>query len=154
MATTARQNLSRNWQNGRLWWNDPDAIVLTGELTEEEVRFHATAIFASGGMVLSGDDLTQIAADRMTMLRALAPPTGKAARFRDDSFRTGIVTLADGVAVCFLNWDDEARVLSAPAPRASRVRELWTGEDRGPHAGGALTINVPAHGGRVLMCTI
>jgi len=23
IATTARQNLSRNWQNGRLWWNDP-----------------------------------------------------------------------------------------------------------------------------------
>ena len=26
----ARENLSRNWQNGRLWWNDPDAVVLTG----------------------------------------------------------------------------------------------------------------------------
>jgi alpha-galactosidase len=24
VMTTARQNLSRNWQNGRLWWNDPD----------------------------------------------------------------------------------------------------------------------------------
>ena len=28
IETTARQNLSRNWQNGRLWWNDPDAVVL------------------------------------------------------------------------------------------------------------------------------
>ncbi|MCM3873622.1 MAG: alpha-galactosidase, partial [Pyrinomonadaceae bacterium] len=28
VATTARQNLQRNWQNGRLWWNDPDAVVL------------------------------------------------------------------------------------------------------------------------------
>jgi len=34
--TTARQNLSRNWQNGRLWWNDPDALVLTGELSDDE----------------------------------------------------------------------------------------------------------------------
>jgi alpha-galactosidase len=153
VATTARQNLSRNWQNGRLWWNDPDAVVLTGELTEEEVRFHATAIFASGGMVLSGDDLTQIAADRMAMLQALVPPGSAAARFEDSSFRTGVVGLRDGVAVCFLNWDDEPRVLSAPAPRASRVRELWTGEDRGPHAGGALRMAVPPHGGRVLVCT-
>ena len=32
LAHVARQNLSRNWQNGRLWWNDPDAVVLTGEL--------------------------------------------------------------------------------------------------------------------------
>ena len=38
-----------------LWY----AVVLTGELTEEEVRFHATAILASGGMVLSGDDLAE-----------------------------------------------------------------------------------------------
>jgi alpha-galactosidase len=151
VATTARQNLSRNWQNGRLWWNDPDAVVLTGDLTEEEIRFHATAIFASGGMVLSGDDLTQIGADRMAMLRALAPPTGASARFLDDSFRAGVVTLKDGAAVCFLNWDAEARVLSAPAPRAARVRELWTGEERGPHGGGPLRVSVPAHGGRVLV---
>jgi alpha-galactosidase len=27
VCSTARQNLRRNWQNGRLWWNDPDAIV-------------------------------------------------------------------------------------------------------------------------------
>ena len=60
IADTARQNLMRNWQNGRLWWNDPDAIVLTGDLPEEEFRFHATAIYATGGMILSGDDLTTI----------------------------------------------------------------------------------------------
>jgi alpha-galactosidase len=36
VASTARQNLSRNWQNGRLWWNDPDAVVLAGELTDAE----------------------------------------------------------------------------------------------------------------------
>ena len=45
------QNLLRNWQNGRLWWNDPDAVVLTGDLSEETFRFHATAIYATGGMI-------------------------------------------------------------------------------------------------------
>ena len=63
IETTARQNLMRNWQNGRLWWNDPDAVVLTGDLPDNEFRFHATAIFASGGMILSGDDLTAIPPD-------------------------------------------------------------------------------------------
>src|SRR5260370_29013359 len=57
IAMTARQNLSRNWQNGRLWWNDPDAVVPAGGLTDAECQFHATAIYASGGLVLSGDDL-------------------------------------------------------------------------------------------------
>ena len=28
----ARQNLSRNWQNGRLSWNGPHAVVLHGSL--------------------------------------------------------------------------------------------------------------------------
>src|SRR6476661_6312877 len=65
VATTARQNLQRNWQNGRLWWNDPDAVVLSGGLPEDEFRFHATAIYATGGMTLSGDDLTSIPADRL-----------------------------------------------------------------------------------------
>jgi alpha-galactosidase len=48
-ARTARENLSRNWQNGRLWWNDPDCVVLTGDLSEDEYRFHATASYAAGG---------------------------------------------------------------------------------------------------------
>ena len=76
-SDTARQNLSRNWQNGRLWWNDPDAIVLTGELSEDEYRFHATVIYASGGMILSGDDLTTITPARLAMLRKLQPPTAR-----------------------------------------------------------------------------
>jgi alpha-galactosidase len=153
VTTTARQNLCRNWQNGRLWWNDPDAVVLTGDLTLEEARFHATAIFASGGMILSGDDLTAIAADRLAMLEALQPPTGVAARFLDDSLRAGIVDLGDRVAICLLNWDDEPRTLSAPVRRAGRIRELWTGEDRGSHRGGPLGMTVPARGGRVIICT-
>ena len=70
----ARQNLSRNWQNGKLWWNDPDAVVLTGNLPDDEFPFHATAVYASGGMVLSSDDLTKIAPDRLAMLRKLLPP--------------------------------------------------------------------------------
>jgi alpha-galactosidase len=105
ISTTARQNLSRNWQNGRLWWNDPDAVVLTGDLSEDEVRFHATAIYATGGMLLSGDDLTQIPSARLAMLRRLLPPTGVAARFEDDSLRVGTMELRDRRVICLLNWD-------------------------------------------------
>jgi len=41
VASTGKQNLYRNWQNGRLWWNDPDAIVLMGDLPLTEFQFHA-----------------------------------------------------------------------------------------------------------------
>ena len=151
IATTARQNLMRNWQNGTLWWNDPDAIVLTGELPEEEFRFHATAIYASGGMILSGDDLTTISPPRMAMLRKLQPPTAQAARFTDDSLQVGTVVMPDGVAIALLNWDDEPRELSFTLTARHSVQELWTGESLGVREDRVI-VSVPRHGGRVLLC--
>jgi alpha-galactosidase len=46
-------------------------------------------------MLLSGDDLTKISAEKLAMLRKLQPPTGVAARFDDDSFRIGRISLPD-----------------------------------------------------------
>ncbi len=129
IATTARQNLMRNWQNGRLWWNDPDAVVLTGNLPEEEFRFHATAIYATGGMILSGDDLTTIDAGRWEMLRKLQPPTAVAARFGDDSLSAGVIDLKNQRVVCLLNWDDAPKTVSFSLPGPHRLREIWTDED-------------------------
>src|SRR6185503_4690018 len=103
IATTARQNLSRNWQNGRLWWNDPDAVVLASDVTDAECQFHATAIYATGGMVLSGDDLTKLAPARAAMLRKLLPPTGVAATFDDATLRVGTMPLPSGLMMCFFN---------------------------------------------------
>jgi alpha-galactosidase len=153
IATTARQNLMRNWQNSRLWWNDPDAVVLTGNVPEEEFRFHATAIYATGGMILSGDDLTTIDAARWEMLRKLQPPTAIAARFRDDSLSVGMVDLKNERVACLLNWDDAPKELSFSLKGPHRLRELWTNEDRGRHDGGPVSMTVPAHGGRVVLCT-
>ena len=152
IATTARQNLSRNWQNGRLWWNDPDAVVLTGELPEEEFRFHATAIYATGGMILSGDDLTTIPAARLDMLRLLQPPTGVAAVFDDDSLRVGTMALPDRRAVCLLNWDDAPQSLSFTLQGPHDVGEVWTGQDFGRRTGGRMSVTLPAHAGRLMMC--
>ena len=151
-SDTARQNLSRNWQNGRLWWNDPDAIVLTGELSEDEYRFHATVIYASGGMILSGDDLTTITPARLAMLRKLQPPTARAARFADVQMKIGEVDLDERRrAYCLLNWDDKPRELTIALTRASRVRELWSDEDLGMKSG-RMSIAMPPRSGKVLIC--
>jgi alpha-galactosidase len=149
---TARQNLLRNWQNGRLWWNDPDAVVLTG-LPEEEIRFHVTAIHASGGMLLSGDDLSQVDPATLDLLRKLQPPTGVAARFADDSLEVGTIERGDERVVFLLNWSEAPKALSFPLDRSRRVRELWGGEDLGTRAGGAVSLTLPARAGRVLICS-
>ncbi len=148
---TARQNLSRNWQNGRLWWNDADAIVLTGDLSDDEFCFHATVIFASGGMILSGDDLTTIPPQRLAMLKKLQPPTGRAARFTDGNLRVGVVRLKDRQAICLLNWDDGPQPVGFSLTRTSRVRELWTDEELGQRSGDS-TLTLAPRSGKVLLC--
>jgi alpha-galactosidase len=136
-----------------LWWNDPDAVLLTGDLSEEAFRFHATAIYATGGMILSGDDLTKISADRLTMLLKLQPPTGQAARFADDSLRVGTIKLPDKDIFCLFNWDDAPRKISFGLSRSRRVTDFWSGQDLGRHSGEFSLDHMPARTARLLVCT-
>src|SRR5262245_24014485 len=152
ISTTARQNLSRNWQNGLLWWHDPDAICLASDLTDSECQFHATAIYASGGMVLSGDDLTALPPARAAMLKKLLPPTGVAARFEDASLRVGTVALPNARMVCLFNWDDMPRQQSFALERPSNVIDFWTGESLGRRQD-VMTLDMPARSARILTLT-
>jgi alpha-galactosidase len=152
IASTGRQNLYRNWQNGRLWWNDPDAIVLTGDLPVSEFQFHATVIYASGGMLLSGDDLTGIAPDRLAMLKKLLPPTGRAAEFADDTLRVGFVDLPDARMICLFNWEDHPQKFSVKLQRPSRITDFWSGEDLGRREGSLEIEELPPRSARLLVC--
>jgi alpha-galactosidase len=153
IETTARQNLSRNWQNGRLWWNDSDAIVLTGDLPDNEFQFHATAIYASGGMLLSGDDLTKISAEKLSMLRKLQSPSSVAARFEDDSFRVGRMPVGRRrEIISVLNWDDAPQSISFRTKGSCHVIDFWTDADLGTHAGTFEIKNMPGRSGRLLIC--
>jgi alpha-galactosidase len=153
IKTTGRQNLSRNWQNGRFWWNDPDAIVLASDLTDAECQFHATVIYASGGMVLSGDDLTKLPPARAAMLRKLLPPTGQAAAFDDTTLRIGRVAAPGAYMICLFNWDDRPQTLAVRLPGAMRIIDYWTEQPLQPQGvltEGGLTIEMPPRSARLL----
>ncbi len=143
-AGTARENLRRNWQNGKLWWNDPDCVLLTGDLPENEFYFHATAIYATGGMLLSGDDLTKIPAPRLAMLRKLLPPTGVPAVFEDASLKVGTIKLKDKQVYCIFNWGEtpQSVTLDAKGP----LKDFWTGGESGPELK-----DMPPHSARLLV---
>jgi alpha-galactosidase len=114
VSRTGRENLLRAWQNGRLWWNDPDTLVQTG-LPENEARFHATLVYATGGAVLAGDDLATLPADKMPVVQSLSRPTGVAAEFEDLSLTVGRIALPDGsVRWVVFNWGDEERTITLP----------------------------------------
>jgi alpha-galactosidase len=150
IRTTAQQNLLRNWQNGLLWWNDPDAVCLAGDLPEHEFVYHATAIYATGGMVLSGDDLSAIPAARLAMLKQLLPPTGVPAVFDADALTVGRVTLPGRQMLCLFNPNDSALDLRVPLAGRPQVRDVWTGESLGPQR--ALTLALPPRSARLLEC--
>jgi alpha-galactosidase len=147
---TGRENLLRGWQNGTLWWNDPDTLVQTG-LPENEARFHATLVYATGGAMLAGDDLATLPRDKMPIVRALSRPTGVAAAFNDLALSVGAVALANGVTrFALFNWSDKPCDRSVAFAGKCRVRDAWTGEDLGMHDGGFAMRAIPAHDARLI----
>jgi alpha-galactosidase len=158
VSQVARQNLLRNWQNGKMWWNDSDAVVLTGDLTDDEYQFHATAIYASGGLVLSGDDLTKITPARLAMLKKLLPPAGQAAQFDDESLRVGRITRdkdkGKGQTIAVFNWEDAAQDASVKLPPGRlKLRDFWSDADLGEHTGTLKLDRMPPHSARLIVAT-
>jgi alpha-galactosidase len=162
-----RENLLRGWQNGRLWWNDPDCIVLTDQATQDivdpagrvtttgkvpdhEFQFHTTVMFATGGMILAGDDLTRITPRRLAMLRKLVPPAGTCARFADDSFELGITALPGRTVFSVLNWTDQPVARRLPLEQRSQLSDYLTGEDLGVHEGAYTIAAFAARFGRLI----
>jgi len=149
----ARENLSRGWQNGRLWWNDPDCVTLSGSLSDDEYHFHAASIYASGGMLLSSDDLPRLPAARLEMLRKLSPPTGAAAVFGRD-LRVGRLRQANRELIFFFNWSDRPEVFQATVSPGASVKYFWSGASVA-HRGGKIQLaNVAPHSARILTCTV
>jgi alpha-galactosidase len=146
---TAYENRMRNWQNGLLWWNDPDAVCLAGDLPENEFIYHATAIYATGGMVLSGDDLTSIPPDRLAMLKTLLPPTGVPAVFDDQG--VGRIQLSDKQMICVFNPSGTDTTAAIGLEARARVRDVWTGASLGRTR--SLRLPLPRRSARLLECT-
>lgn len=131
VSRTGRENLLRAWQNGVLWWNDPDTLVQTG-LPDEEARFHATLVYATGGAVLAGDDLSRLPPNRVPVVRALSRPTGVAPAFADLALSVARIDLGEGRArYAFFNWGDKAVDLRVPLESTGFARDAWTGADLG-----------------------
>jgi alpha-galactosidase len=162
-----RLALQRNWMHRRWWVNDPDCLIVRDTdtaLTEAEVRFLATGIALSGGMVVASDDLPQLPPHRRELALALFPPAGVAARPVEPGdgpvARAWRANLADGRAlVGVLNWSDEPlwvpwAELLQPGEVAFDVwnrRPLPMGDlHLGPHEGTLWQVYAPARSPRLV----
>jgi len=162
-----RQNLLRGWQNGRLWWNDPDCAVLGAgmlmdisgkqigrqEVPWNEVIFHATTLHASGGMMLSGDDLPTLSPEAVSVLRKLIPPTGKAASFADETLAVGRMPKKGGAYLYLFNWDDEPVERVVALPGRVKLKNYWTGEELDTFEGEYRVLALAPHSALLLEAT-
>jgi len=162
-----RMTLQRNWMHRRWWVNDPDCLIVREtdtELNEAEVRFLATGIALSGGMVVASDDLTKSGEGRLNLALALFPPAGVAARPVDPSEGPAPsawrAPVGDGRAlVGVLNWDDEPRwvVPGEYLVSGETAFDVWNGRLLGkgdillrPHEGTLWQVTAYAKGPRVV----
>ena len=104
---------------------------------------------ASGGLVLSGDDLSTLSADRLAMLKKLLAPTGVAAGFDNENLTVGTVKLKDRTLLCVFNWSDEAAKIPVKLARTGEVSDLWSGQTYGRQT--AMNVLLKAHEGTVLV---
>ncbi len=138
----------RNWQNNRLWVIDPDTVllenkntkvmgpdgsevILSGRVTRDEFMFNAAYVLASGGMVLSGDDMTVLLEDNKKIIQKLLPPIGEAAIFDNTDYKVGRIKLDNGVIICVFNYDDKPCDMEIKIDGFCTVADFWTDEEFG-----------------------
>jgi len=149
---TAIESFCRGWQHGRLWLNDPDTVMLAGKQPENELLCRATAVIATGGLVLSGDDLSVLPEDRLAILRKLLPPSGVPARFDDATFSVGTIERPEGRSLVLFNWSDETAERTVELPSRCRVTDFWTGQDLGVREE-AFSLPLSPRSSRLLVCS-
>ncbi len=159
-----RQNLLRGWQNGRFWWNDPDCLLVSAgpaldthggtagrkSLPENEVLFHAATVHATGGMLLSGDDLPNLGRERVAVLRKMLPPTARAARFADEQLTVGRTSLRQREWIYLFNWGEVPVERSVTLAKPARLLDYWTGQDLGTYTNEFHLPALPPHTARVV----
>ena len=148
---TTREAFARNWEHGRFWLNDPDVLMLRGDHSLEYLRMQAAIVYATGGLILSGDDLAALPDDRLAILRKLLPPTGVAARF-DDAYTVGTIDLPAGRVLVLFNWTSEGKQRVVGLPYPCRIRDFWSDEDLGVHKN-EYRLDMPPQSSRLLICT-
>lgn len=162
-----RNVLTRTAMHRKWWLNDPDCSIVRPArfMNETEVRSWASVVGLSGGLLMSGDDLNALAADRLRYIEALLPVLGEPA-VALDMFEREMPELfmlrqhhawGSGVLLGVFNWDDRPRRKLLNLARFDldpfkphHAVEFWSGRyQRVTH--GELDVGVlPAHGCVVL----
>ena len=131
MQHTGLENLYRSWQNNKLWWNDPDCLLLSGNLPENQYMFHASLLYATGGALLSGDNIIKLPANRLAILKKMVKAQGVTAEFDSDKFNYGWINNHSKKQLVVLNWGKESKTFHIPIGKPCTLVNYFTGEKIG-----------------------
>ncbi|MGI6689683.1 MAG: glycoside hydrolase family 36 protein [Christensenellales bacterium] len=161
-----RELTGRSWQNGRLWINDPDGVVLDkrdrseikngkyqngiSQLTDAEFEYHKAYIIASGGVVTSGDLLDTLSDDHLDVLHRMMAVAGDAAVYDDDTFEIGRIIAGDKHIICVFNHADDVKSIAIPLSNPTDIVDFWNDELLGHYADHFTLFNMAPHSARVL----
>jgi alpha-galactosidase len=157
---TAYENLHRTWQNGKLWDNDPDCVLLTNDtvfsgkkvIEPHEWLFHATAVHAVGGLILSGDKTTLLKDKELAILKKLLNPTGTGARFFDTKMETAVTDMGDIQYYYFFNWNDTGSIdLTVPLNSETLLTDFWSDKVLGVFKDSYTVTALPPHCAKLII---
>ncbi len=169
-AQIAIECFNRNWQHNKLWINDPDTVLLQnqtaeivgpdgkkttkkGTVSREEFAFNAAYTMASGGMVLSGDDVSKLSSENIDLLKRLLPPTEASAEFDDNSFTVGRAKINDNKTIIYaFNFDRNAKEIKIPISERVEVYDLIENKNMGTYENEILFSSFKPHYAKVLIC--
>lgn len=167
----ARECFPRNWQHQRLWINDPDTVLLQNQkikivgpdgkisyredrITDDEFAFNAIYTMACGGMVLSGDDVSELTERNIEILRKLTPPTDVAAIFDDDTLTIGRAKINENKTIIYVfNFDDYAKDIEISINGKYSVYDYLNNTDLGSYKDKILLPSFKPHYAVALICT-
>ncbi|MBR6289884.1 MAG: alpha-galactosidase [Clostridia bacterium] len=119
----------RGWMHNVFWVNDPDVFTLINQrgsdLGENEIRIHKSLMFMSGGMMLSGDDMTSYTAENVREAKLLLSSPDKTPEA--DCFDTTVSRLdGDGCEyVGIFNTSDTEKEFTVDARGATAAESVW-----------------------------
>ena len=156
----------RNWQNGRLWINDPDTVLLdnrdmillgpdgkntiqNGTVSWKEFLFCASYVMASGGMILNGDCICVLSKEQIGVLKKMLPSTGIAAEF-NDSYEIGWIQQSQKKRRLFLfNYEEEKKDYQVEVLPGERVKDFWSGKEE-TALGGRYHVMLDGHSAKIV----
>ncbi len=157
-----RNTITRAWTHQRLWLNDPDCLLVRDSETSlslDEVRFLATAVGLSGGMLLLSDCMPKLPPERLEIAQLLLPPYERSA-VPLDLFERSLPRLFELTVerpfeqwwlLGVFQWEDAPADVTAPLPdERVHVYDLWEERYFGVHRGGLVLRAMGPHSAKLL----